>query len=64
MPIPGTKSPRRLADNAAAPGIGLDENQLADLDALAEHVTGSRRPVLPPELRALMPDDHGEHAAA
>jgi hypothetical protein len=44
--------------------VGRDEVVLADLDAVAEHVSGSRRPVLPPELRHLMPDDHGEHASA
>jgi aryl-alcohol dehydrogenase-like predicted oxidoreductase len=64
VPIPGTKSAARLEENAAALETDLDGTELADLDALAEHVSGSRRPVLPPELRHLMPDDHGEHASA
>jgi aryl-alcohol dehydrogenase-like predicted oxidoreductase len=34
VPIPGTKTPRYLADNAAAVGVELHETDLADLDAL------------------------------
>lgn len=64
VPIPGTKRAERLAENVAALRIDLDETELGDLDTLAEHVTGSRRPVLPLELRDLMPDDHGEHTPA
>jgi len=34
IPIPGTKTPRYLADNAGAAGVVLSEADLADLDAL------------------------------
>ena len=34
VPIPGTKTPRYLADNAAAAGVELGADDLADLDAL------------------------------
>jgi aryl-alcohol dehydrogenase-like predicted oxidoreductase len=34
VPIPGTKTPSYLADNAAAPDIQLSESDLAELDAL------------------------------
>jgi aryl-alcohol dehydrogenase-like predicted oxidoreductase len=33
-PIPGTKTPKYLADNAAAAGVELHESDLAELDAL------------------------------
>ena len=34
VPIPGTKTPRYLADNAGAADIGLSAGELAELDAL------------------------------
>jgi aryl-alcohol dehydrogenase-like predicted oxidoreductase len=34
VPIPGTKTPRYLADNAGAADIALSAEDLADLDAL------------------------------
>jgi aryl-alcohol dehydrogenase-like predicted oxidoreductase len=34
VPIPGTKTPKYLADNAAAAGVELHETDLAELDAL------------------------------
>lgn len=34
VPIPGTKTPKYLADNAAAAGVQLSEADLADLDAI------------------------------
>ena len=34
IPIPGTKTPRYLADNAGAADVVLSEADLADLDAL------------------------------
>jgi aryl-alcohol dehydrogenase-like predicted oxidoreductase len=36
VPIPGTKTPRYLADNAGAADLRLSEADLADLDALPE----------------------------
>ena len=34
VPIPGTKTPRYLADNAGAADIALNAAELAELDAL------------------------------
>jgi aryl-alcohol dehydrogenase-like predicted oxidoreductase len=34
VPIPGTKTPKYLADNAGAADIGLSAADLAELDAL------------------------------
>jgi aryl-alcohol dehydrogenase-like predicted oxidoreductase len=34
VPIPGTKTPRYLADNAGAADVRLDDRELAELDAL------------------------------
>lgn len=62
-PIPGTKRAHRLDENAAALDLVLSEADVDALEGIAEHVTGSRRPHLPPELRELMPDDHGERRA-
>ncbi|MBS1879100.1 MAG: aldo/keto reductase [Actinobacteria bacterium] len=44
VPIPGTKSPRRLEENAAAGEVDLSAEQVADLDqaVAAEAVRGSR----------------------
>jgi aryl-alcohol dehydrogenase-like predicted oxidoreductase len=36
VPIPGTKTPRYLADNAAAATVELGAADLAELDALPE----------------------------
>jgi aryl-alcohol dehydrogenase-like predicted oxidoreductase len=46
IPIPGTKSPRRLEENAAAAEIQLSEEDIAELDdAISpEAVRGSRYP--------------------
>ncbi|NYH51250.1 aryl-alcohol dehydrogenase-like predicted oxidoreductase [Nocardiopsis arvandica] len=59
-PIPGTKRAHRLDENAAALDLVLSGAAMKALDGIADHVAGSRRPDLPPELRDLMPDDHGE----
>lgn len=61
-PIPGTKRAARLDENAGSLDLRLTDAEIADLDPLAAGVAGSRRPDLPPELRSLMPDDHGEDA--
>jgi aryl-alcohol dehydrogenase-like predicted oxidoreductase len=44
VPIPGTKSPRRLEENAAATDLELSEEQVAELDEAvsAEAVRGAR----------------------
>lgn len=63
VPIPGTRSAERLAENVSALELVLSEADLAELDSIADRVHGSRRPELPEELRPFMPDDHGEHAA-
>jgi aryl-alcohol dehydrogenase-like predicted oxidoreductase len=42
IPIPGTRSPQRLAENAAATRLVLDAEQLARLDTLAGRVAGDR----------------------
>ncbi|MEV4612744.1 aldo/keto reductase [Kitasatospora sp. NPDC049258] len=40
VPIPGTKTPRYLADNAAAAGLALTAEDLAELDALPAPIGG------------------------
>lgn len=43
VPIPGTRSPQRVSENAASVELNLDGEQLGRLDALADRVQGSRR---------------------
>jgi aryl-alcohol dehydrogenase-like predicted oxidoreductase len=40
IPIPGTKTPRYLAENAAASGVQLGDSDLAELDAIPAPVGG------------------------
>lgn len=49
VPIPGTKSPARLAENAGAAGVELTDEELAALDPIAAQVAGDRMPP-PPDL--------------
>ncbi|MEV5881326.1 aldo/keto reductase [Streptomyces sp. NPDC052020] len=42
VPIPGTRRPERVAENAAATRIALTEDQLALLDPIAGQVAGDR----------------------
>lgn len=42
VPIPGTRSPQRVSENAGSVDLTLDDAQLARLDALADRVQGSR----------------------
>ncbi|NBM17168.1 aldo/keto reductase [Streptomyces sp. GC420] len=44
VPIPGTRRRDRLAENAAATRITLDEQELARLEPIAEQVAGDRYP--------------------
>ncbi|WP_433437053.1 aldo/keto reductase [Nonomuraea sp. CA-141351] len=44
VPIPGTKSPGRLVENAGAVGIELTAEELAALDPIAAQVAGDRMP--------------------
>jgi aryl-alcohol dehydrogenase-like predicted oxidoreductase len=44
VPIPGTRSPARLAENLAALEITLTANELARLDPIAGQVAGDRYP--------------------
>jgi len=41
IPIPGTKTPKHLADNAGATDVTLGEAELAELDAIG--TPGGRR---------------------
>ncbi|GAA4641355.1 aldo/keto reductase [Gordonia humi] len=41
-PIPGTRSPHRLAENAAAVDVVLDADAIAALDSIADLVAGGR----------------------
>ncbi|GAA4923238.1 aryl-alcohol dehydrogenase-like predicted oxidoreductase [Stackebrandtia albiflava] len=45
VPIPGTRSPRRLAENLAAVGVVLTDDELARLEPIAGKVAGARYPV-------------------
>lgn len=56
IPIPGTRKPRRVAENLAALDLRLTEDELAALDPVAGQVHGDRLPELPPELKAFMPE--------
>lgn len=47
-PIPGTRSAARLAENAAAVGVALDDDAVAALDSVASLVTGDRNIVADP----------------
>jgi aryl-alcohol dehydrogenase-like predicted oxidoreductase len=53
VPIPGTKSPRRLEENAAAADIALSAEEIAELDDAVspEAVRGNR---YPDEMMALL----------
>jgi aryl-alcohol dehydrogenase-like predicted oxidoreductase len=42
VPIPGTRNPARVSENADAVRVELDAGQLRRLDAIAEVVTGTR----------------------
>lgn len=42
VPIPGTRSPERVRQNAAAAFLSLSEEQLRRLDAIAARIRGSR----------------------
>lgn len=42
VPIPGTRNPKRVSENAASVDLELGTDQLARLDALADRVQGSR----------------------
>lgn len=42
VPIPGTRSPQRIDENAAAASLQLRDDQLARLDAVADQVAGTR----------------------
>ncbi|MCX8563026.1 aldo/keto reductase [Mycolicibacterium mucogenicum] len=44
VPIPGTRNPQRLDQNAAAVDISLDEQALRNLQPLADEVMGARYP--------------------
>ncbi|WP_269858804.1 aldo/keto reductase [Streptomyces sp. RPT161] len=44
VPIPGTRTPTRLAENLAALRITLTDDELARLDPIAEQVAGDRYP--------------------
>ncbi|MET8044694.1 aldo/keto reductase [Micromonospora sp. NPDC005215] len=46
-PIPGTRSPQRLAENAAATELTLSEEELALLAPIASQVLGEGRPAIP-----------------
>ncbi|MFJ8809656.1 aldo/keto reductase [Streptomyces sp. NPDC102490] len=42
VPIPGTRKPTRVAENTAAAGIVLTDDELASLEPIAEKVAGDR----------------------
>ncbi|OQR88401.1 hypothetical protein ACHHYP_06835 [Achlya hypogyna] len=42
VPIPGTKSPGRLAENAGAVAIKLSETELQEIEAVIPKVVGDR----------------------
>jgi diketogulonate reductase-like aldo/keto reductase len=42
VPIPGTKRPERVEENAAAAQLGLDAEDLTALDGLGDTVVGGR----------------------
>ncbi|MCT1460059.1 aldo/keto reductase [Aestuariimicrobium sp. p3-SID1156] len=42
VPIPGTRRSARVAENAASVAVRLDEDDLSQLDAVADRVQGSR----------------------
>lgn len=42
VPIPGTRHPQRVEENAAALAVELSDDQIARLDALADLVSGTR----------------------
>lgn len=42
VPIPGTRRPERITENAAAAGIALTTDDLRILDELSGHVIGAR----------------------
>jgi aryl-alcohol dehydrogenase-like predicted oxidoreductase len=49
-PIPGTRQPDRLAENAGAAEVRLTEADYAALDPIGAQVRGERQPPLPPEI--------------
>lgn len=49
VPIPGTRSPARLRENAGAVDLTLTDDELAALDPIAQQVKGDRMPP-PPDL--------------
>lgn len=54
VPIPGTKHPRRIEENAAAADIELTAADLAALEPLASQVNGAPRPERPPALQQIV----------
>ena len=54
-PIPGTSSPRHVAENVAALAIALDDAVLARLDPLAREVSGERNSPMQPARPAAAP---------
>lgn len=44
VPIPGTRQPARLAQNLSAVDVTLTDHDLADLEPIADHVSGLRYP--------------------
>lgn len=42
VPIPGTRNPARIVENAAAVDLVLDDDAIADLDTVADAVAGTR----------------------
>jgi len=50
VPIPGTKQPARLGENAAAADVRLTEADFAALDPIGEQVRGAATPPIPAEI--------------
>jgi aryl-alcohol dehydrogenase-like predicted oxidoreductase len=57
VPIPGTKRPARVAENAGAVDLVLSEAELESLEPIAGQVSGSGMPQLTPELLKLLDKD-------
>jgi aryl-alcohol dehydrogenase-like predicted oxidoreductase len=66
VPIPGTRSLKRLAENAGAVSVELDSEDLQDLDALlaAMEVHGARYPAAAVSLLSGDTPEPGEAAGA
>jgi aryl-alcohol dehydrogenase-like predicted oxidoreductase len=52
VPIPGTSSPEHVTDNVAALDIVLEDTVLAELEPLAQQVSGDRNVAAPQALRS------------